>query len=50
MKGRLAAFAPAVLLVTVPSVMFGGLTLLSMLIGRAPGYADNPFRHDLWSA
>jgi hypothetical protein len=39
-----------VLLVTVPTVMFGGATLLQMLIGRAPGYVDNPLRHDLWRA
>jgi hypothetical protein len=39
-----------VLLVTVPTVMFGGLTLLSFLVGRAPGYVDNPLRQDLWRA
>jgi hypothetical protein len=30
--------------------MFGGATVLSMLIQRAPGYVDNPLRHDLWRA
>jgi hypothetical protein len=39
-----------VLLVTVPTVMFGGLTLLSQLVGKAPGYFDNPLRQDLWRA
>lgn len=39
-----------VLLVTIPGVMFGGITLLSMLAGRATGYADNPFRQDMWRA
>ena len=39
-----------ILLVTVPSVMFGGLTLLMLLVRRLPGYADNPLRHDLWRA
>jgi hypothetical protein len=39
-----------VLLVTVPTVMFGGLTLLSQLVGKAPGYFDNPLRHDLFRA
>ena len=39
-----------VLLVTIPSVMFGGMTLLSMLAGRATGYVDNPFRQDMWRA
>jgi hypothetical protein len=39
-----------VLLVTIPTVMFGGITILSMLVGRATGYADNPFRQDMWRA
>ena len=28
-----------VLLVTLPTVMFGGLTLLTQLVGGAPGYS-----------
>jgi hypothetical protein len=39
-----------ILLVVLPSVMFGGLTLLSMLTGNTPGYADNPLRQNLWRA
>jgi uncharacterized membrane protein len=39
-----------VLLVVIPTVMYGGSTLLSMLIRQAPGYVDNPLRHDLWRA
>ncbi len=39
-----------VLLVTVPTVMFGGLTLLSQLVRKTPGYFDNPLRQDLWRA
>jgi hypothetical protein len=39
-----------ILLVVIPTVMFGGLSLLSALVGRAPGYADNPLRHDMWRA
>ena len=39
-----------ILLVVLPTVMFGGLSLLSFLIVSAPGYADNPLRHDLWRA
>jgi hypothetical protein len=39
-----------VLLVVLPTVMYGGLTLLMLLTGDAPGYADNPLRHDLWRA
>jgi drug/metabolite transporter superfamily protein YnfA len=39
-----------ILLVVLPTVMFGGLTLLSSLAGNAPGYVDNSLRHDLWRA
>jgi len=39
-----------ILLVVIPSVMYGGLTLLGALTGTAPGYTDNPLRHDLWRA
>ena len=39
-----------VLLVVSPTVMFGGLSLLSFLTNNSPGYTDNPLRHDLWRA
>jgi len=39
-----------VLLIVIPSVMYGGLSLLSFLTGNAPGYADNLLRHDLFRA
>src|SRR5271167_4789234 len=39
-----------ILLVVIPTVMYGGLTLLMMLMTGAPGYADNPLRHDMWRA
>ena len=39
-----------VLLVVLPTVMFGGLSLLSFLTSNSPGYTDNPLRHDLWRA
>lgn len=39
-----------ILLVTLPSVMVGGVTLLSLLVGHQPGYGDNPFRQDMWRA
>jgi hypothetical protein len=39
-----------ILLVVLPSVMFGGLSLLSLLTRNLPGYSDNPLRHDLWRA
>ena len=39
-----------ILLLVLPSVMFGGLSLLSFLTRNVPGYSDNPLRHDLWRA
>jgi hypothetical protein len=39
-----------ILLVILPTVMFGGLSLLALLTGNSTGYADNPLRHDLWRA
>jgi len=39
-----------ILLVVLPTVMFGGLSLLSFITKNAPGYTDNPLRHDLWRA
>jgi hypothetical protein len=39
-----------ILLVVLPTVMYGGVTLLNLLAGNAPGYANNPIRHDLWRA
>lgn len=39
-----------ILLVVIPSVMYGGVTLLSLLTGNVPGYNDNPLRQNLWRA
>jgi hypothetical protein len=39
-----------VLLITVPTIAFGGLTLLRLIAGRIPGYLDNPVRQSLWRA
>jgi hypothetical protein len=39
-----------ILLIVLPSVMYGGLTLLGMLTGNTPGYLDNPLRQNLWRA
>jgi hypothetical protein len=39
-----------ILLVVLPAVMYGGLTLLISLTRNLPGYNDNPLRHDLWRA
>src|SRR6266403_5232430 len=39
-----------ILLVVLPTVMYGGLSILSLLTGNSPGYTDYPLRHDLWRA
>src|SRR5215467_8229398 len=39
-----------ILLVVLPTVMYGGLSLLMLLTERASGIVDNPLRHDLWRA
>ena len=39
-----------ILLVVLPTVMYGGVSLLSFLTRNVPGYNDNPLRHDLWRA
>ncbi|MFB4262070.1 hypothetical protein [Nonomuraea sp. GTA35] len=39
-----------VLLITVPGVAYGGVTLLSFLMKNVPGYLDNPVRRGLWRA
>ncbi|MBB5783797.1 hypothetical protein [Nonomuraea jabiensis] len=39
-----------VLLITVPGVAFGGVTLLKFLMRNVPGYLDNPVRRGLWRA
>lgn len=38
-----------ILLVILPTVMYGGVTILSMLIG-SPEYMENKLRQDLWRA
>jgi drug/metabolite transporter superfamily protein YnfA len=39
-----------ILLVVLPTVMFGGTSLLRFLITDSPGYVDNQLRHDLFRA
>ncbi|GGL17229.1 hypothetical protein [Planomonospora parontospora] len=39
-----------VLLITVPAVAFGGLSLLAHIMRDIPGYLDNPVRRGLWRA
>jgi hypothetical protein len=38
-----------ILLVILPTVMFGGASILSLLVGD-PTYMQNPLRQDLWRA
>ena len=39
-----------ILLIVIPSVLYGGPTLLGLLTGNVPVYADNPLRQNLWRA
>lgn len=39
-----------ILLITVSGVAFGGASLLAHILGRIPGYLDNPVRRGLWRA
>jgi hypothetical protein len=50
MMSKETRMTAGILLVVLPSVMYGGLTLLMLLTQRASGIADNPLRHDLWRA
>jgi hypothetical protein len=38
-----------ILLIVLPTVMFGGVSILSLLVGD-PTYMQNPLRQDLWRA
>src|SRR4030095_6453714 len=38
-----------ILLIVLPTVMFGGVSILSLLVGD-PTYMRNPLRQDLWRA
>ena len=38
-----------ILLIVLPTVMIGGISILSLLIGD-PAYMGNPLRQDLWRA
>jgi hypothetical protein len=39
-----------ILLIVLPTVAYGGATLLNLLIENESGYVDNPLRQDLWRA
>jgi hypothetical protein len=47
---RESRMAAGILPTVFPTVMYGGLSLLSFLTRNAPGYNDTPLRHDLWRA
>ncbi|MGO8970768.1 MAG: hypothetical protein ACLQDQ_14510 [Myxococcaceae bacterium] len=47
---RESRMSAGVLLIVLPTVMYGGIALLGLLMTSAQGYADNPVRHDLWRA
>jgi hypothetical protein len=47
--GHESRLLAGVLLILLPTVMFGGVSILSLLIGD-PSYTENPLRQDLWRA
>ena len=47
---RESRITAGVLLLFIPSVMYGGMTLLGFLTRNVVGYADNPLRQNLWRA
>jgi hypothetical protein len=47
---RESRMSAGILLVVLPTVMYGGVSLLGFLTRNVPGYNDNPLRHDLWRA
>src|SRR4029453_18441150 len=42
--------AAGILLVILPTVIFGGVSILSLLISPQSGYINNPRRQELWRA
>jgi hypothetical protein len=42
-------FLAGILLIVLPTVMIGGVSILSLIIGN-PTYMENPLRQDLWRA
>src|SRR5665213_4480041 len=47
---RESRMSAGILLAVLPSVMYGGISLLQFLTRNVSGYTDNPLRHDLWRA
>jgi len=47
--GLRIALLAGILLIVLPTVTFGGVSILSLLIGD-PTYMQNPLRQDLWRA
>ena len=39
-----------ILLIIFPTVIYGGVTLLNLLLQPESGYMDNPLRENLWRA
>ncbi len=50
MVSRASSRLAGILLVVFPTVIYGGTSLLSLLIDKQSGYIQNPLRQDLWRA
>ena len=47
---REARLLSGIILITVPTIQYGGYFLLTALVNRASGYMDNPMRQNLFRA
>ena len=47
---RESRITAGIILIVIPTVMVGGLSLLANLTARVAGYVDNPLRQYLWRA
>jgi len=47
---REAKMMAGIILITVPSIQYGGYFLLTQLMSRSSGYVDNPLRQNFFRA
>ena len=47
---RTSQIVAGILLITVPTIQFGGWSLLRLVTGKGHGWADNQLRRSMWRA
>jgi drug/metabolite transporter superfamily protein YnfA len=50
MMGPESRRSAGILLIVLPTVIFGGVSILSLLLSPQSGYMNNPLRQNLWRA